>query len=150
MWNRSLSPMNEEARPSKSTVTGNRPPEERRVVAWVGKGVVFKGDLLSSEDMTVDGRVEGTIQLRDHGLTIGPDADIRADIVAKTVTVLGAMVGAITASDKVDIRETGSVEGDIIAPRVAMADGAVMRGRVDTSNRKADQNRSQSALSVAV
>ena len=150
MWNRSLSPMNEEARPSESTVTGNRPPEERRVVAWVGKGVVFKGDLLSSEDMTVDGRVEGTIQLRDHGLTIGPDADIRADIVAKTVTVLGAVVGAITASDKVDIRETGSVEGDIIAPRVAMADGAVMWGRVDTSSRKADQNRSQSALSVAV
>jgi cytoskeletal protein CcmA (bactofilin family) len=114
----------------------SRPPdEERRVVAWVGKSVVFKGNLSGSEDMTIDGRVEGTIELRDHGLTIGPNAEIRADIVAKTVTVRGAVMGTIKAGDKVVVSETGSVEGDIMSPRLALADGAALQGRVDTSIR---------------
>jgi cytoskeletal protein CcmA (bactofilin family) len=106
--------------------------EEQRVAAWVGKSVVFKGDLSSSEDMTIDGRIEGTVKLRDHGLTIGPNAAIRADIVAKTVIVRGSVTGTITAGDRVVVSETGSVEGDVISPRLALADGAVLRGRVDT------------------
>jgi cytoskeletal protein CcmA (bactofilin family) len=116
------------------------PDEERRVVAWVGKSVVFKGDLSSSEDMTIDGRVEGTVKLRDHGLTIGPHAEIRADIIAKTVTVRGAVMGTITAGDMVFVSGTGSVEGDIISPRFALADGAVLRGRVDTLTRQTAAN----------
>ena len=107
-----------------------RPAEERRVTAWVGKSVIFKGELVSSEDMAIDGRVEGSIDVRGHTLTIGPDADIRATIQAGTVTVLGAVSGKITAEQKVEIRPSGSVEGDITSPRLAMADGAVLRGRV--------------------
>jgi cytoskeletal protein CcmA (bactofilin family) len=103
---------------------------ERRTVAWVGKSVVFKGDLSSSEDMAIDGRVEGTIDVRGHVLTIGPDATIRATIVAGTVTVLGAVNGTITADNKVEIRPGASVEGDIVAPRLAVADGAILCGRV--------------------
>ena len=129
MFNREASPQDQAGRPSAPS----RPAEERRVVAWVGKSVIFKGDLISSEDMTIDGRVEGTIEVRDHGLTIGPDADIHADIVAGTVIVLGAVSGSITAHDKVDIRETGSVEGDILSPRLVIAEGAVLRGRVETT-----------------
>jgi cytoskeletal protein CcmA (bactofilin family) len=106
--------------------------EERRVVAWVGKSVLFRGDLIGLEDMVIDGRVEGTIELRDHTLTIGPDAHIRADIAAKVVSVLGAVVGTIIATDAVHIGETGSVEGDITARRLAMTEGAVVRGRIDT------------------
>src|SRR5438046_1828061 len=90
----------------------SRALEERRV-AWVGKSVIFRGDLISLEEMTIDGRVEGTIEVRDHRLTIGPDALIRADIVAKTVTVLGTVTGTITASETVDIGQSGSVEGNI-------------------------------------
>ena len=108
------------------------PAEERRVVAWVGKSVIFKGTLISSEDMTIDGQVEGTIEIRDQGLTIGPDADIRADIVARTVTIHGTVIGNIRASDKVDIRETGRIDGDLSSPRIALADGALVRGRMDT------------------
>jgi cytoskeletal protein CcmA (bactofilin family) len=78
------------------------------MVTWVGASVVFKGDLSSSEDMTIDGRVEGTVKLADRGLTIGPNAEIRADIVAETVTVRGAVTGTITAGDKV-------VEGDVMS-----------------------------------
>jgi cytoskeletal protein CcmA (bactofilin family) len=105
-------------------------PEERRMIAWVGKSVVFTGQLTSLEDMTIDGRVEGTIEVRDHSLTIGPDADIHAGITAKVVTVLGRVTGTITASHKVDIRETGAVKGDIVSPRLALADGALLRGQV--------------------
>jgi cytoskeletal protein CcmA (bactofilin family) len=112
------------------------PREERRVAAWIGKSVIFKGDLISSEELTIDGRVEGTIEVRGHGLTIGPDADIRADIVAQTLNVLGAVTGSITAKDKVDIAETGSVEGAILSPRLSMAEGAVVRGQVDVGPRQ--------------
>ena len=109
-----------------------RPAEERRVIVWVGKSVIFKGELVSSEDMTIDGRVEGTIDVRDNALTIGPDADIQADITAKTITIHGSVTGSIKASDKVDIRETGTVDGDIVAPKVVMAEGADLHGRIDT------------------
>jgi cytoskeletal protein CcmA (bactofilin family) len=67
----------------------------------MGKSVVVKGNLTSSEDMTVDGRVEGSIEMRDHTLTVGPNADIRADVVAKAVTISGAVTGTITAAEKV-------------------------------------------------
>src|SRR5206468_2634894 len=107
-----------------------KPVEERRMVAWVGKSVLFRGDLIGLEDMSIDGRVEGTIELRDNNLTIGPDAQIHADIVAKVVTVLGTVMGTITASEAVHIHETGSVEGNITSRRLAMADGAVVRGQV--------------------
>jgi len=131
MWNRDAAAPND---PPHTTVPTSpaRPIEERRVVAWVGKSVLFRGDLVGLEDMSIDGRVEGTIELREHNLTIGPDAHIQADITAKTVTVLGHVVGTITASEAVHIGETGSVEGDITSRRLAMADGAVARGRVTT------------------
>jgi cytoskeletal protein CcmA (bactofilin family) len=108
-------------------------------MAWVGKSVLFRGDLISLEDMTIEGQVEGTIELRDHTLTIGRDATIRADIVAKAVTIFGGVTGAITASETVEIAETGSVEGDIDTRRLAMADGAVLRGRVNTGTAADDR-----------
>jgi cytoskeletal protein CcmA (bactofilin family) len=101
-------------------------------MVWVGKSVVFKGELVSSEDMSIDGRVEGTVDVRDHTLTIGPDADIHANISAKTITIHGAVTGSIKASEKVDIRDTGKVDGNITAPRVVMAEGADLHGRIDT------------------
>jgi len=118
--------------------TPPQPVEERRQMAWVGKSVVFKGTLTSSEDMTIDGHVEGTIEVRDQGLIIGPDADIRAQIVAKTVTIHGTVVGNIRATAKVDIRASGRVEGDLVSPRVAIAEGALVCGRVDTSDEESE------------
>jgi cytoskeletal protein CcmA (bactofilin family) len=97
----------------------------------IGKSVVIKGELNGSEDLTIEGHVEGTIQLRDHVLTIGPNGRIKAAVFAKSVIVLGEVTGNVTASDKVDIRDNGSVDGDIISPRVAIAEGAHFRGSVD-------------------
>src|SRR3989440_10690523 len=97
----------------------------------IGKSVVIKGELNGSEDLTIEGHVEGTIQLREHVLTIGPNGKIKAQVFAKAVIVLGEVHGNVTASDKVDIRDNGSVEGDIISPRVAIAEGAHFKGTVD-------------------
>jgi len=97
----------------------------------IGKSVVIKGELNGSEDLTIEGQVEGTIQLRDHVLTIGANGRIKAQVFAKAVIVLGEVTGNVTASEKVDIRDNGSVDGDIIAPRVAIAEGAHFRGSVD-------------------
>ena len=124
------------------------PAEERRVVAWVGKSVKFQGTLTSSEDMTIDGQVEGTIDIQDNALTIGPDADIKADIVASTVTIHGTVTGNVRAKQKVDIKSTGRVDGNLFTPRLVMADGAVVRGRVDTSNDQADAKK-RAKLAIA-
>ena len=97
----------------------------------IGKSVVIKGELTGSEDLTLEGHVEGRIELKDNVLTIGPNGKIRAEVFAKSVIVLGEIVGNVTASDKVDIRDNGSVDGDIISPRVAIAEGAHFRGSVD-------------------
>ena len=105
----------------------------------IGKSVVIKGELNGSEDLTIEGHVEGTIQLRDHVLTIGPNGRIKAQVFAKSVIVLGEVTGNVTASDKVDIRDGGSVDGDIISPRVAIAEGAHFRGSVDMQRKTGPQ-----------
>jgi cytoskeletal protein CcmA (bactofilin family) len=105
----------------------------------IGKSVVIKGELNGSEDLTIEGHVEGTIQLREHILTIGPNGRIKAQVFAKSVIVLGEVTGNVTASDKVDIRDNGSVDGDIVSPRVAIAEGAHFRGSVDMQRTKAAQ-----------
>ena len=97
----------------------------------IGKSVVIKGELSGSEDLTIEGHVEGRIELKDNVLTIGPNGKIRAEVFSKAVIVLGEVVGNVTASEKVDIRDNGSVDGDISSPRVAIAEGAHFRGSVD-------------------
>ena len=97
----------------------------------IGKSVVIKGELNGSEDLTIEGHVEGTIQLKEHVLTIGPNGKIKAQIFAKSVIVLGEVQGNVSASDKVDIRDNGSVEGDLVAPRIAIAEGAHFKGSID-------------------
>jgi cytoskeletal protein CcmA (bactofilin family) len=97
----------------------------------IGKSVVIKGDLQGSEDLTIEGQVEGTIELKDHVLTIGPNGRIKAKVFAKTVIILGTVHGNVTASEKVDIRDGASVDGDLVAPRVGIAEGAQFHGSVD-------------------
>jgi cytoskeletal protein CcmA (bactofilin family) len=127
-------------------------PDNRRIerdMVNIGKSVVIKGELNGSEDLTIEGQVEGKIELKDHVLTIGPNGKIKAQVFAKAVIVLGEVNGNVTASEKVDIRDGGSVDGDIIAPRVAIAEGAHFRGSVDMQRRgaPATQTASQSRSS---
>ena len=97
----------------------------------IGKSVVIKGELTGSEDLTIEGHVEGKIELRQNVLTIGPNGKIKAQVFAKSVIILGEVTGNVTASEKVDLRDNGSVDGDIAAPRVAIAEGAHFRGSID-------------------
>jgi cytoskeletal protein CcmA (bactofilin family) len=128
-----VSPAPVASTPSASTSAAPQ-PETRRIerdMVNIGKSVVIKGELNGSEDLTIEGQVEGKIELKDHVLTIGPNGKIKAQVFAKAVIVLGEVNGNVTASEKVDIRDGGSVDGDIIAPRVAIAEGAHFRGSVD-------------------
>jgi cytoskeletal protein CcmA (bactofilin family) len=97
----------------------------------IGKSVIIKGELTGSEDLTIEGHVEGKIELRQNVLTIGPNGRIKAQVFAKSVVILGEVTGNVTASEKVDLRDNGSVDGDIAAPRVAIAEGAHFRGSID-------------------
>jgi len=112
-----------------------QPFDERRVAAWIGKAITLKGDVVCSQDLTIDGVVEGTIEVGQHSLMIGVGAAIKANLVGRVVTIGGSITGNVTATEKVDLKATGSVEGDINTPRFAMAEGAVVRGRVQTGTK---------------
>ena len=108
-----------------------RPSQLERDTVNIGKSVVIKGELNGSEDLAIEGQVEGKIELRQNVLTIGANGKIKAAIFAKQVVVFGEVIGNITASEKVDIRDNGSVDGDLTSPRVAIAEGAHFRGSID-------------------
>jgi cytoskeletal protein CcmA (bactofilin family) len=103
----------------------------------LGASVFIKGHVTAGEDLTIAGRVEGTIDLNDRVLTVVQTAQIAADISAGTVRVAGTIAGNIIAADTIEIGQTGSVEGDITAVRVAISDGALFRGHVDVQRSKA-------------
>jgi cytoskeletal protein CcmA (bactofilin family) len=126
VWNRS------ETDPAPGNQRGVRAPivQERRLTGWIGKGVTITGDVVAVDDLNIDGHVEGRITARDHHVTIGSDAEIKADLIAKSVTICGAIAGNVTATDKVHISDTGAVQGNITTPRFTMIDGAVLSGSV--------------------
>ena len=88
------------------------------------------------EDLTIDGSVEGSIDLGNHTLTIGDGAAVKADLTARTISVSGSVTGNLTASERVVLQPTASVEGDIITPRLMMAEGALVKGKVDSRGGK--------------
>jgi cytoskeletal protein CcmA (bactofilin family) len=101
-----------------------------KLVMDLGKSVVIKGELSGSEDLILYGQMEGSIRLPDHTLTIGPHADIKAEISAKAVVIMGAVSGNVTAGERVDIRETGAVTGNIVSPRLVIVEGGCLQGSV--------------------
>jgi len=105
-------------------------------MASIGKSIVINGELSGSEDLTIEGRVDGKIELRDHVLTVGTNGRIKAQVSAKAIVVLGQVTGNLNATEKVDIKDSGSVEGDIVAPRVAIADGSHFKGSIDMQKKE--------------
>jgi cytoskeletal protein CcmA (bactofilin family) len=130
----------EERKPMEPRFEAKTNPTKEEVIN-IGKSVFIKGELTGDEDLTIEGRVEGKIELKDHNLVIGPNGKINAEINAKNVTIIGSVVGNITASDIIEIKTSGSVMGDIKAPRISVADGAHFKGSVDmqrSSERKTE------------
>ncbi len=115
----------------------------------LGNTIQIKGDLTGSEDLTIEGKVEGKIFLKEHHLTIGENGDIKADVQAKGVVVAGKLIGNITAKDRVEVTSTGSLLGDILAPRVILSDGARFRGSIDMEPRSGARAESVSPSAAA-
>jgi cytoskeletal protein CcmA (bactofilin family) len=100
-------------------------------MAHIGKSVFIKGELSGSEDLYVDGEVEGTIELRGHSLTVGPNGRVRAHVNARNVVVHGKVNGNIQASERVELRASANVAGDINTQRIAVEDGAFFKGAIE-------------------
>ena len=101
------------------------------VPARIGKSIVICGEVKGSEDLIVDGRVEGTVNLSESRLTIGPTAIVAANLSAKDILIMGQVQGNLVASGRVELRAGCQVEGDIRALRLAVEDNSVFRGKVD-------------------
>jgi len=121
-----------------------------KLAANIGKSVIIKGELTGSEDLLVEGNVEGKINLKDHILTVGLNGRVNAEINAKAVIVQGQVIGNVIASERVVIRENGSVDGDIAAPKVAIAEGALFKGKIDMQTNRPSVKAPQVLLEPSV
>ena len=151
------------ATPGAGFVKETRPPEPPKVsqpfrsevAAHIGKSVVVKGELSGSEDLYLDGEVEGTIELRDHTLIVGPNGRIRAHISAREIIIHGKVEGNITSGERVELKRSCVLEGDIVTQRIMIEDGAFFKGSVDLEResrpepRKAMSASAGSGLSTA-
>lgn len=113
--------------------------------ARIGPSVVIKGELFGSEDLYIDGQVEGSIELQGNTLTIGPNGQVRADVSAKGVVVRGKLDGNIRATDRAELKKTAVVVGDVSSKRISVEDGAYLKGKVDIQS--ADQKPGQPSSS---
>jgi len=114
--------------PSRPTESFDAP---RTGNAVLGKSVAVKGQILSREDLTIDGEVEGTVEMQEHRLTIGPNGKVRASVKAREVIVLGMLHGNVETGDRIDIRKEAKLVGDIKTARIVIEDGAYFKGNVD-------------------
>jgi cytoskeletal protein CcmA (bactofilin family) len=106
-------------------------PIAARGLARLGSSVHIKGTISGSEDLQIDGQVEGAISLRGHGLTIGAGAQLHSEIDAREVVVYGKVTGNVRARDRVDVKTDGSIIGDISTARISIEDGAHFKGRIE-------------------
>src|SRR5271156_2469987 len=146
MWNK----RKEEEYPPKSTATPVAPasqikenapmstnpapshhPTDSRGPAVIGKSVMIKGQIFSREDLTIDGEIDGSVELHEHRLTVGPNGKLQAGVKAREVVVLGTIHGNVEASDKIDIRKDAKLVGDIKTARIVIEDGAYFKGSID-------------------
>jgi cytoskeletal protein CcmA (bactofilin family) len=137
--------------PPPYTAAGSSPRALGKDQATIGTSVRIKGELSGGEDLRVDGQVEGKVELGQNMLIIGPNGRITAQILARIVVVEGQVHGNVSATERVEIRDSGSVEGDIVAPRVVIADGALFRGTVDMQRQgKTEPTKTEPAKATAV
>ena len=134
-------PAHREPRPDM----GNSTPHGGEDMANIGKSIAIKGDLTGNEDLVVEGKVEGKIALPDNELTVGNNGDVSADIHAKSVVVIGKVSGNVSATEKIEVQASGSVDGDVRAPRLIIQEGAVLNGSVEMTKGSAPPKSSAAA-----
>jgi cytoskeletal protein CcmA (bactofilin family) len=104
---------------------------ERRQVAWIGQSVAIEGRITSRQDIRIDGQVQGTIEVGQHELVLGPGSEVKADVNARSVLIGGNVEGNVTATERVQVQSTGVLLGDVVAPRLIIQDGGMLRGKAD-------------------
>ena len=115
----------------------------------IGKSIFIHGELTGNEDLTIEGTVHGKIELKEHNLVVGATGKIQAEVHAKSVNILGEVQGNVRAEDRIEIATSGTVKGDLVAPRIIIADGAKFKGSVDME-KPADGVRPRPAVAAAV
>ena len=109
--------------------------EGKGQMANIGKSITINGDLTGEEDLVIEGKVEGKVTLPNSQLTIGANGTIKAEVQAKSVVVIGRVSGNVRGTERVEIQATGIVEGDVIAPRLVVAEGAVVNGSIQMTSK---------------
>ncbi len=111
--------------------------------ASIGKSVMIKGQIISREDLYLDGELEGSVELQEHRLTIGPNGRVQANVKAREIVIIGAIHGNVEASDKIEIRKEARLVGDVRTARIVIEDGAYFKGSIDIV--RPDANKAQTA-----
>ena len=119
--------------------------DAHRGQAVLGKSVIVKGQIFSREDLTIDGEVEGTVELQEHRLTVGPNGKVMASVKAREIVVLGTIHGNVETTDKIDIRKEAKLVGDIRTARIVIEDGAFFKGNIDIVRAEAPRAAAQPA-----
>lgn len=133
--------------PERGAAMSSMGMETRRAI--IGPSIHIKGELIGNEDLVIEGRVEGVVRLRDHHLTIGKSAHIQATVEAKSIRIEGTVNGDVVAGERLEVANGGTLNGDIVSPRIAIADGARFKGSVDMEKNQARGAHATPAQSVA-
>jgi cytoskeletal protein CcmA (bactofilin family) len=99
--------------------------------AIIGRSIILKGELSANEDLLIEGQFEGTVNLQDHCLTIGSNGKVKAEVQARQVVILGSVNGNINAREKIEVRKSGNVTGDLTSASIAIEEGAYFKGSID-------------------
>jgi len=137
MWKKSepeaARPQPAPASQAQTAPAPRNPVPQTRERAVIGPTIFIKGNLTGEEDILIEGQVDGKIELRHHSVTIGKSGRIKADIYGKVITIEGTVEGNLFGEEQLTVRQTGNVQGNIVAPRVALEDGSNFRGSIDMS-----------------
>ena len=140
MWKK-----DEESKPTENPMTGSNPSSRPRAVkqaasatgepATIGPSITIRGDVTGDEDLYIQGRIEGTVDLKQHNVTVGPEGRVKADLSGRMVTIEGEVDGDVRGQEQVALKAASRVNGDIVAPRVVLEDGASFLGSIDMSGK---------------
>lgn len=121
--------------PAQPARAAERSPRQGEEMANIGKSISIKGDLSGNEDLVIEGKVEGKVELPNNQLTIGANGLAKAEINAKSVVVIGKVAGNVRGTERIEIQATGIVDGDVAAPRLVVAEGAVLNGSIQMTSK---------------
>jgi len=135
--------------PPKEPPKASMSSPERADVGHIGKSVVIRGELTGNEDLYLDGEIEGTINLRDHKLVIGPNGKIKATITARDIVLHGRVEGNVSATERVELKKACTLIGDVSTQRIVIEDGAYFKGSIDIKDNKGSETRKPMAVAAS-